>query len=187
MDTKDTETALGAMAMPSTFKYRDVIDAGYPEHHEWDPFRLRHPPMPVARRAKLFAPFDALKGFDEAISSKETGYVMKHALDEDEQRALDRKLNILHNYTFNSRMARQNQIIVTVEYFIPHGDETGFCPDLQEGLYEKITGIVLRVDPVKGTITLQAEEGKAVISFEDVLDILPEKEDLFEIDCECVE
>ncbi len=64
-----TAMMIGAMPMPPAFKYRDVCARGMPGHDAG--FLLRHPPMPVSRWAKIFAPFDALRGFDEAIESAE--------------------------------------------------------------------------------------------------------------------
>lgn len=40
-------------------KYADIIDMPRPELH--------HPRMDILNRAKIFAPFDALRGFDEEI------------------------------------------------------------------------------------------------------------------------
>ena len=62
---------IGSMPMPPAFRYRDVFLKGRPRHDVPDPFSLRHPPMPASRWAKIFAPFDALKGFEEAIRLKE--------------------------------------------------------------------------------------------------------------------
>lgn len=59
------------MAMPADFRYRDVFLKGKPQHDRFDLFRIRHPSMDVGRRAKIFSPFDALKGFNEAIASKD--------------------------------------------------------------------------------------------------------------------
>ena len=50
---------------------------GKPQHDRDDPFRIRHPKMPCDKRAKIFSPFDALKGFSEALAAQE-------ALKEDE-------------------------------------------------------------------------------------------------------
>ena len=57
--------------MPSSFKYKDVFIKGRPQHYGWDEFTIKHPPMPASRWAKIFAPFDALKGFNEAIAVSE--------------------------------------------------------------------------------------------------------------------
>ena len=62
---------VGTMAMPADFKYRDVFLRGRPRHRKNDCFLLRHPPMPSSRWAKIFAPFDALKGFREALAAQE--------------------------------------------------------------------------------------------------------------------
>ena len=53
---------------PIDFRYRDAYLKGRPCHDRFDPFRLRHPSMKPSRRAKLFSPFDALRGFGEALA-----------------------------------------------------------------------------------------------------------------------
>ena len=55
---------LGDMPMPKNFKYLNVYLQGKPQHEPFDSFRLKHPSMPLQKRAKIFAPFDALRGFD---------------------------------------------------------------------------------------------------------------------------
>ncbi|MBR6398215.1 MAG: hypothetical protein IKS06_04945, partial [Lachnospiraceae bacterium] len=60
-------TAIGYMTMPSDFKYKNAFLAGRPKHARTDRFRIRHPEMDHGRRAKIFAPFDALRGFSVAI------------------------------------------------------------------------------------------------------------------------
>ncbi|MCR5214182.1 MAG: hypothetical protein K6E10_07175 [Eubacterium sp.] len=46
-------------------KYQDIIDKERPQHNG-DDFDIRHPRMSREQRAKIFAPFAALKGFEEA-------------------------------------------------------------------------------------------------------------------------
>ena len=58
---------IGYMPEPKNFKYKDVLTRGQPHHEPFDSFRLKHPSMPLSRRAKIFAPFDALRGFDFSI------------------------------------------------------------------------------------------------------------------------
>lgn len=58
---------VGFMQMPPDFKYADVYRKGRPVHGDWDAFSLKHPPMPVSRWAKIFSPFDALRGFTDLI------------------------------------------------------------------------------------------------------------------------
>ncbi len=52
--------------------------------------KIRYP-MPVSQRAKIFAPFDALKGFTEALRAKERIIVPRRLLSEDKLSELDRK------------------------------------------------------------------------------------------------
>ena len=62
-------TIPGGMSMPPDFRYRETFLRGKPKHARYDEFRVRYPGMSASRRAKLFAPFDALKGFGEAVAS----------------------------------------------------------------------------------------------------------------------
>ncbi|MBQ9061904.1 MAG: hypothetical protein IJ121_03605 [Eubacterium sp.] len=73
--------AVGAMEMPVNFRYRDVFLKGKPQHDRFDPFRIRHPGMERRRRAKIFAPFDALKGFNEAIAAMDIRCAERYAAD----------------------------------------------------------------------------------------------------------
>ena len=62
---------IGSMPIPPDFRYRDVLLRGRPRHSPGDSFSIRHPAMDPVRRAKLFQPFDALKGFREAVAEAE--------------------------------------------------------------------------------------------------------------------
>ena len=155
-----TAGMVGYMQMPLNFKYKDVFLKGRPEHERWDSFLIKHPPMPAAKWAKIFSPFDALKGFSEAVASKEIQYVQKIELDDDEKRDLGRKLDVLHNLTWNGRMARANRVMVTVKYFIPCEDRDSFSFGTK-GQYKELQGMVLRVDTdVELTLALQTETGR---------------------------
>ena len=46
-----------------------------------DDFYIRHPRMPLSERAKIFVPFNPLRGFQEALREKELE-VEREALDE---------------------------------------------------------------------------------------------------------
>ena len=50
---------------------KKVYLQGKPVHDSLDPFSAKHPKMDVAKRAKIFAPFDALRGFSAAILAEE--------------------------------------------------------------------------------------------------------------------
>ena len=55
----------------SSFRYREVYEKGKPVHEKNDSFSVKHPPMELSRRAKIFSPFDALKGFSEELAKTE--------------------------------------------------------------------------------------------------------------------
>ena len=74
--------AIGVMPMPEDFKYAGVFRKGKPQHDFYDTFRIRHPKMAAGKRAKIFAPFDALTGFSEAICAKDIEYTDRIEPDE---------------------------------------------------------------------------------------------------------
>ena len=137
--------AIGVMPMPANFRYRNVFLKGKPRHDRYDPFRIRHPEMPPAKRAKLFAPFDALRGFDFAILMKNEIYKNRVIMSPEDREELDRRLSILHNLTYNSRIARANRPQVTVTYYEPCSDVNSEAYGSQ-GQYKTITGICRKVD-----------------------------------------
>ena len=57
--------------LPADFKYKEVFLKGRPLHDIHSAFYARHPPMPPSRWAKIYSPFDALKGFRSLISASE--------------------------------------------------------------------------------------------------------------------
>ncbi len=52
----------------ATHKYDDIIQMDYPLKGS---DLIKHPRMRVEDRAKIFAPFAALKGYEEAIAAKQ--------------------------------------------------------------------------------------------------------------------
>lgn len=159
--------AIGVMPIPKDFKYLDVLRKGKPRHDRYDDFSVRHPKMDCGKRAKLFAPFDALRGFNFAISRKEVLYVDKPELSREDERELNRQLDILRNLTFNSRLARENAVFVTVTRFVPCTDqEHEACG--KRGQLQIVSGICRNVDPdITKTICIGGE----VIAFRDILKI----------------
>lgn len=61
---------IGKMPMPAGFRYKEIFLRGKPYHSKTDEVRIQHPNMDVGKRAKIFAPFDALRGFNEAVAAK---------------------------------------------------------------------------------------------------------------------
>ena len=78
--------------------------------------------MDIAQRAKQFAPFTALKGFEEALRAKEKIIVPKIELTEESMEDLNRKL-----------LCIEKKDMITVVYY---------CQDE----YVKVTGMVTRMD-----------------------------------------
>ena len=118
-------------------RYMKAYISGRPLHEEYDSFWMKHPFMPSGRKAKIFAPFDALKGYDDCIASKEVLYEpMREPADQD---SINIRLNTLHTLTYNSRIARINKPVVSVTYYVP-------CTDPNSSAY----GIMGRYVTVKG-------------------------------------
>ena len=93
------------VSIPKSFRYSRTYQKGKPVHDRFDAFSMRHPAMPLEKRAKIFAPFDALKGFDEAIAAKDIRYEERTELSEEDMHQLNIKLDILHRLTINGTKA----------------------------------------------------------------------------------
>lgn len=149
---------IGYMPMPEGFLYQREFLLGRP------PLSYRHPRMDPGHRAKIFAPFDALLGFDEAICAKQVVYENRLELNEAQRDELNRRLLILQSLTANSRLARTNHVRIQVTFFVP-------CTDIHhaacghQGRYETVTGICRCVDPISGTLTVN----DLTIKFADIL------------------
>ena len=152
-ETTKPDEIIGSMPMPVSFTLRDLFLAGRPRHQKYDDFWRRHPPMDLIHRAKIFAPFDALAGFDECIRSKKVVYSEKKVLSEGELDELNEKLSLLHSLTCNSRVSEINRPGASVEYFVPCGDPQNEWYG-KGGHYETVTGTVRKVDAVVRRVLL---------------------------------
>ncbi len=137
--------AIGVMPMPADFRYRKVFLKGKPGHGGNDPFLIRHPRMDRGHRAKIFSPFDALKGFGEAVSSKDVLYWDRVVPGQEKSEEISRRLQVLRRLTRNSRMARENRVQVSVTWYEPCSDENSEAYGTR-GLYRTVTGICRNVD-----------------------------------------
>ena len=135
---------IGYMTMPANFEYKDVYLKGQPLHQRFDPFRLKHPAMESCRRAKIFAPFDALAGFSDSIAAKEVLYEFKRDLDDSEKEVIDRRLATLHRLTWNGKLARENKVPVSITYYVPCSDKDNFSYGYR-GQYVTVTGICRKI------------------------------------------
>ncbi len=88
------------------------------------------PRMDRANRAKQFMPFDALKGFREALAEKERTTVPRKELSEDRKAELDIKLREIHQMD-----------IITAEYF-------------RDGEYLQVTGEVSGIDEISRVLKI---------------------------------
>lgn len=160
--------------IPDQFPYLSVLLEGRPRH-QTDDFSRRHPPMDRGKRAKLFAPFDALDGYSESIAGKDAAYTDRLCPDERDREEINRRLTILRGLTFNSRLARANRVRVAVTRYVPCTDEESFACGVR-GRYETVVGTVRRVDPERGVLLVDA----SAIPFEDISVLAPETEGLFD-------
>ena len=158
---------IGVMPMPADFKYLDVLMKGRPVHRKADAFSARHPNMEIGKRAKIFAPFDALRGFNAAILAKNDVYEFRRELGEEEQAELSRRLGILRELTLNGRLARGNRVTVTVTFFVPCTDRDSDAYGFR-GQYRSVSGLCRKADP-DVTRTLLLDEVR--IRTEDILRI----------------
>ena len=129
--------------------YGRLLRAERPVHHQ-DAFAAKHPPMPREKRAKLFAPFDALSGYSEALDEQETVYREREKLSEEARQELDEKLQRLWRsyrrskagtkYLGGGAAAPFEPPIMTLEYF---RESPGQCG---RGQYHTVTGKVIKLD-----------------------------------------
>jgi len=98
-----------------------------------------------AERAKIFAPFDALKGFQEALLAEEFVPTPKIELSEDQIEEIDMKLRQISGHP-----------VITVTYY-----------SFAAQAYLEITGSVIRVSPADQI--LQIEQTR--IAFSDIYSI----------------
>ncbi len=87
--------------------------------HNGDAFSKRHPKMPHGQRAKLFAPFDALSGFDETMDAETVYTVHPEDLSEEMKEELDAKWQELQDRFRklpNRKTDRKGKIQISVLY-----------------------------------------------------------------------
>ena len=101
--------------------------------------------MPIKERAKIFAPFDALKGFREMLIEEEKVREDKKELSEDLIIHLSNVINSL-----------EVGMLVEVKHYV-----------LKDECYKKTIGVFTKLDKVYKKITIV----KTKISIEDILDI----------------
>lgn len=119
--------------MTKSTEYDDILNLEYP-HTFLNP--IKHPRMSNADRAKIFAPFAALKGYEEAIAAKERIVVPKIELSEDQKEELDRKF--MHLFR---QLETGEHPIVRVVYF----EKDKASKDREAGSYIEFTGKLVKI------------------------------------------
>ena len=103
--------------------YEDIIEMQRPNANRRG--------MEVAHRAKIFAPFAALKGFEEWVKEKEIVFEERKLLTDDQIEQIDQRLRMLKNNEW-----------ITAIYFVVNPLNT------EIGQYKEITGpIFFEKDP----------------------------------------
>lgn len=137
---------IGDIPMPTGFRYKKIYDRGKPHHEKTDSFRIRHPSMAVSKRAKIFAPFDALRGFNEAVAAKDELYENRRELSEEDLSDLNDKTALLCRLTSGGKKTERKKVQVSVTYFIPCTDINSDAYGVR-GQYHTVTGTCMRIDP----------------------------------------
>ncbi len=148
-------------------KYPHAFYSDRPKHDLPDDFAIRHPKMSLSQRAKIFSPFSALRGFEEAIDSKLETYVSKIELSEEDQGKINQMLLELVGLMKSSRWQAGRRPVVTVVFYVPCNDENNEAYGLR-GTYKSLTGTVRKIDPVIRKII---QIGETNIEFSDILAI----------------
>ena len=117
----------------STDQYDDIIHMEYPLK-SMD--TIKHPRMMIEDRAKIFAPFAALKGYEEAIEAKQKIIVPRIELSEESKEYLDLQLGKMERLLISGQHP-----IVTVVYF--QKDKLSIEDG---GEYVRFTGMVAKLD-----------------------------------------
>lgn len=126
-----------------TNKYEDILNMEYPLKSS---DKIKHPPMSIADRAKIFAPFAALKGHEEAIIAKQKIVVPRKNLSEESKEVLDRRLSQI-----GQSLSQGKHPMITVVYF---QKDTTESKEEEEGVYLRFTGLVGKYDPLLRTIQI---------------------------------
>ena len=121
------------MAYPEDKNYEDIL---YLPHHQ----STKHPPMPLINRAAQFAPFSALKDYDEAVSEASRLTCEQIELSEDEKSTLNERLMLLMENP-------EKKPVVEIVYYVPDKRKDG-------GSYQTRSGTVKRVDAQRKVLVL---------------------------------
>lgn len=128
--------------------YEDIINLPYPRN-DWN-FLIKHPRMSIENRAKIFAPFAALRGHSDAIAetAEKKLTIRQEELMEDSRIELDEALAAL-----SERLQRGEHPTIRVSYFVQDKILAAGV-----GTYREIEGLAAKLD--LNTATLQVVDTK---------------------------
>ena len=106
---------------------------------------MQRPKMPIKERAKIFSPFDALKGFREMLALEEIVKEDKKDLSDDQIIELSNIINTL-----------EVGMLITVKYYV-----------YRDSCYKTITGVFTKLDTTYRKISIV----KTKINIEDIYSI----------------
>lgn len=126
-----------------THKYDDIIQMEYPLKTSDS---IKHPKMTIEDRAKIFAPFAALRGYEEAIAAKQKIVVSRVELSEESKEYLDIQLGKLERL-----LSMGEHPMITVVYFqkTDIGKRSCSADETEEesGEYIQFTGVAAKYHP----------------------------------------
>lgn len=122
-----------SLGAKTTDKYDDIIYREYPPKSS---DIIKHPRMRVEDRAKIFAPFAALKGYEEAIAAKQKIVVPRIELSEESKEYLDLQLGRI-----DGLLTQGQHPVITVVYF-----QQDKSSNEDGGEYIRFTGMVAKFD-----------------------------------------
>lgn len=125
----------------ATHKYDDIIHIEYPFNSS---DIMKHPKMLIEDRAKIFAPFAALKGYEVAIAAKQKIVVPRIELSEESKEYLDLQIGKVLQL-----LMKGEHPIITVVYFRKDrmNNEDG-------GEYIQFTGMVGKLEQTSRIIQI---------------------------------
>lgn len=141
----------------ATHKYDDITNMIYPPVSS---DKIKHPKMRVEDRAKIFMPFAALKGYEEAIAAKERIVVPRIELSEEAKEHMDMQLGLIEQ-----QLSIGKHPIITVVYFQRNKLYWEDC-----GEYIQLTGMVAKIDHSSRIIQIIEKR----LHFEDIYKIVLE-------------
>ena len=125
-------------------KYDDIIGLSRP--------KSMRPAMPVADRAKIFMPFAALRGYEDAIGEQQRLFAERVELSDEEQEKLDMSLQRIAIL-----LANGVQPEVSVKYFVKN-EEISKKEEQELGVYKICSGKITKLYAMHDKIRIQDME-----------------------------